>query len=313
MKKVERSATPRVLFAILLSFTFLLNLRPMTSSAGTTLSTLNLRSESQLRTEAGLYDAAIREISRVATMKLETIEDLKTANAILRKHAPNLAFSRPKLVVTGLGDPTFVGALRERTRDSKATDSFALDVARDPNSILKLNGASSLADRTVRSVEADIALLRKVVERLKKTSDDMRSKTTPHHSVSRKVLGVSSIVESGSADTGNNTRSFTPDFPNNRVVILIAIAVVAIPPFAMALTGPATRADGVLLSEALIIKINTNIGAEKGIDVVAECRDRAAENFSRCLEGQSVGPFVIVNETACLNHYLLDLAACMGL
>lgn len=85
MKKVEQSAAPRALLAILLLLTFILYPRTMITSAGLAFATLNLRSKSQLRTEAGRYDTAIREIGELATIKLETIEDLKGANAIVRK------------------------------------------------------------------------------------------------------------------------------------------------------------------------------------------------------------------------------------
>ena len=46
-------------------------------TAAPTTPTLNLKSQSQLKSEAALYETAIREIGTIANMKLSTAEELK--------------------------------------------------------------------------------------------------------------------------------------------------------------------------------------------------------------------------------------------
>src|SRR6185369_2905796 len=97
-------------------------------------------------------------------------------SALLAKQIPNLRFNRSKLAQIGLSDSTFAGAVRERTKDSKTTDVFVREVAADPTSIMKLSGASALADRMQRKVDSDVALIRKVADRLKQAAADIKSK-----------------------------------------------------------------------------------------------------------------------------------------
>src|SRR6476660_8756407 len=142
-----------------------------------------IRSESQLRTEASLYDAAIADIQKGISIKLETADDLKAANALLKKAIPNLRFNRSKLVVLGMSDSTFSSAVKERTRDSKTTEEFARVLANDPNEILKLNGATTLQSRLTRSLESDVTLLQNVAARLKKAADAVKAKTNANHPI----------------------------------------------------------------------------------------------------------------------------------
>ncbi len=298
MKKLAGSTTLRNLTATLVAITLVFDPQTKIQSAAPITETVKFCSESQLRTEAGLYDAAISEISRVATMKLESLDDLKAANAIIGKHLSNLRYNRPKLVVMGLGDSTFIGALREKTRDSSATDAFALEIAKDPNAILRLNGASSIRDRLTRKLDSDIVLLRRVADRLKNAGEAIKARIKPNHSAGKKG-------ESGTNDPRGvaSAGSLLPTFHKDDVIVLIAIGVIYFPGVAIALAGPITLVGGVALGATLIGKLVTNIGTEEGRDKLAECQKQVTERLERCVEaGKDLccGLDIINESTPCL-------------
>ncbi len=304
MKEFARFAISKALIAIFLSFTFMLCPRLMITSARSAQEQLKLRSQSELRTQAGLYDTAIREIGRVATMQLETIDDLKTANSIIRKHSHNLRYSRPKLVVMGLADSTFVAALKEKTRDTQSTNAFALELSRDENAILKLNGASALADRITRSVKADATLLRRVSERLKKVSDDVKARIKPHHVVSSEVLSKSLEVENSSKSKGSSVAPMPER--GFEAIVLVAVGAVMFPVLGVAIVG-------IALGAVLVGKLITTIGTDEGRDRMAECQNNADAKHSSCVEaGKDLCcGLAVVNEAACTAVFLLESAACL--
>ncbi len=310
MKKLSRSTTSRALTATFLSFTFLPSPQMMISPARSAQEPLKLRSASQLRTEASLYDTAIREIGRVATMKLETIDDIKAANSIIKQHVRNLRYSRPRLAVMGFGDSTFVGAVRERTRDSKSTEAFALELAKDPNAILKLSGASFLKDRIVRSVETDIALLKKVAERLKKASDDIKAKIKPHHAPPTKSEVWSSGLRGVRSWSGDNAASIpasTLEISTKGVIsVLIVVALVMNP-------GLLVNLPGLALAGTAIANMIENFGTEEGRDRIAKCLDSQDEEYTSCVErgrGLCCG-LDILWEASCVADLILGNAFCL--
>ena len=143
------------------------NQLPLAAFSAAAVVKLNLKSESQLKSEAALYDRAIYEIGQLQTMSVVTVDDLKKVNTILERQIPNLRFNRSNLTDIGLGESAFVAAAKVRTLDKKAAEEFANEPGRDPNAIFKLNGATSLGDRMERSLETDTTMLRRVAGRLK--------------------------------------------------------------------------------------------------------------------------------------------------
>ncbi len=242
MKNPAKSTTSKTFLAILLSFTFPLFPRMLISSAQPAADTLKLRSESQLRTEASLYDTAIREISRVATMRPDTVENLKAANTILDKQFRNLKYNRSKLAVMGFNDTTFLNAVKERMRDSNTINAFVLELVQDPNSILKLSGAASLGDRIARSVETDAALLRRVAERIKKASEDIRARTKQHHATNREGLQVDPNLRRGGVGS-----TFMQNSKGLEAVILVGVVNILFPIAGTTLVGIA--AGGFLIAK----------------------------------------------------------------
>jgi hypothetical protein len=187
-----------------------------------------LKSESQLRSEAALYDGAIREIERIANLKLAVPEESKKAQAILDKQVPNLRFSRSKLVALGLSDASFASAIKAKAPDKKAADPFAQELARDNKAILKLSGAQSLADRIRKSVAEDTAKLRRIAELLKQAGAEIRAKK--HHAVKANSSAPDFV---GGRDVFASARpSSPPDSVSDTLVtvLVIAVAVIVVPP-----------------------------------------------------------------------------------
>ncbi|PWT94236.1 MAG: hypothetical protein C5B55_03030 [Blastocatellia bacterium] len=260
-----------------------------------------IRSEAQLRSEASLYDAAINDIRKGTSIKLDTANDLKAATALLNKAIPNLRFNRSKLIVSGMSDTTFVGAVKERTRDAKSTEEFARALAGDQNEILKLNGATALQSRLARSLDADVTLIRSVSDRLKKAADAVKAKTNANHAGSRSYL------------SSETTTSPTPPGILLDIITLqlVAIAVVVQPAIFLVLVGTGLGSTLVIVGAAVLVaKIIGNVATDKGRDKLAECEDSAQKNFNDCMATANAFDFVIVS-TYCTAAYLASAAACL--
>ena len=82
MKKFKNPFIVAVLAGSLLSQFLVTYSQPTVT---TVITASDIRSESQLRTEASLYDAAIADIQKGISIKLETADDLKAADALLKR------------------------------------------------------------------------------------------------------------------------------------------------------------------------------------------------------------------------------------
>jgi len=304
MKKILKPATFRALIATVVSFSFIIY--PRVGTAPTVMAAgIDLRSESQVKSEAALYDSAMRTIEQGLTIKLENLDDLKAVNALLAKQIPNLKFNRSKLAEIALSDTTFVGAVGQRVKDSKAADSFASELATDPNTILKVNGASALADRLQRKVETDVALIRRVATRLQQAGADLKAKIKQAHA---NRLGV---------ELSTNIIPPAPGAPMVRldgVVFLVVVAAIAFPGLALALvvlaTGPLAPA---IVAGFLIVKLVENLGTDEGKDKVAACQKAADEKYQSCMKAgaDACCGLAIVNAEACLATWMFDSAGCL--
>jgi len=254
-----------------------------------------IKSEAQVRNEAALYDTALREISRVTTMSLDTAENLKRANDIVKKQVPNLKFKRSKLLAMGLSNATFVSAVKAKTADDKSTRAFAEDLLKNPSSITKLNGASALGSRMAQSVDTDNALLQRVSDQLKQASTALKAKLKAHHSPHFETAmrinepGLSSLNEA------------------SEWVILVSVALIFSPLLPVMVPLSAELVVGALFVQAVI-----NVVTEDGRDKVAECLKQAQSDFESCDASANALPFGlnIAAEAACLTGYLLATAGC---
>ncbi|PWT94237.1 MAG: hypothetical protein C5B55_03035 [Blastocatellia bacterium] len=270
-----------------------------------------LRTESQLRSEASLYDAAIREISKGTTIKLDTVDDLKAAIGLFSKQIPNLKYNRSKLVVLGLSDSTFVNAVKERTRDSKTTDAFAKELANDPNSVLTLNGASALRSRLGQALDSDVTLLRTVAARLKKASADLKTKIKANHSNARPDLTAHDpSLESVEA------RLASPQDASYTTTVVAIVTLVYVPGAFTLVAALAILASGPLslVGAAFILgKLVENVGTDSGRDKIAQCEDQAKKTYDACrvdADKQCCG-LAVLFEADCLSDWLINSAACL--
>ena len=291
---------------------------------------INLKSESQLRSEAALYDTAIREIGRISSMKLANPDESKAAIAILKKQIPNLRFNRSKLIALGLSDSSFRSAVKSRTNDKKSSEEFAAELAKDRTAILKLNGAQSLKDGMLRAVESDASMLRKISDQLKQGAADIRAKAKSHHAVR-----TNPALTTKSADVEINTgASSTPSLKGNEgevITLVVVCAFIVSPPLGVALvllsvnsptlTIPVAAAESVAVYAAeLLLAIKAGSGTDQQKDEIQACVDRAQAACDKCVADAATlivpftepitFPLYLAAADLCFAQQLLDLLLC---
>ena len=271
------------ILAVVLALPGALTIRSTATSAP---AALNLKSQSQLKSEAALYETAIREIGTIVNMKLSTPEELKKANDIVGKHVRNLKYGRSKLVVLGLADGAFVNAVKERAKDEKSAEAFVLELEKDPSSILKLAGAESLKSRVEQALATDNTLLKNVAQKLKRSAEEVKSTIKRHHA--------------------KNSNPVRYDW---RLDLLIYVAFVVNPVVAAVV---AANVIPVVIVASLAARLATNIGTEEGRNKVAACMDAIDKQYQNCLAAAAQLPlgFNFAAEAVCYADWLLDAAAC---
>src|SRR5262245_58865647 len=135
--KVAASRTFRTMTASALCMTFVIYPALRTSTANVIYTATDLKTEAQVRSEASTYEAAIKAIASITSLKLENPDELKKAIAIVNREGPNLRFSRSKLVVVGLSDSTFINAVKKRSPDKAAAEALIREVSADPKAVLR--------------------------------------------------------------------------------------------------------------------------------------------------------------------------------
>lgn len=247
---------------------------------------LSLKSQSQLKSEAALYETAIREIGTIANMKLSTPEELKKANDIVAKQIRNLKFGRSKLISLGLADGVFVEAVKAKAKDEKSAEAFVLELGKDPSSILKLAGAESLKSRVERALETDNTLLKNVAQKLKRSAEEVKSTLKQHHA-----------------------KNYSPVRYDWRLDLLIYVAFVVNPVVAAVI---AANVIPVVIVASLAARLATNIGTEEGQNKVAACMDGIDKQYQNCLAAAAQLPlgFSVAAAAVCYADWLLDAAAC---
>lgn len=256
-----------------------------------------LKSESQIRSEASLYDAAIREISRIETMKITTVDDLIPIKAILQRHLRNIKFSRSKLISLGLQETSFINAAKARTSDSKKAEEFARELATDDQSIYKLTGAQTLKDKIKRSAESDAAMLRRVADYVSRLSAQIKEKPA-HHALSSTVAKA------------DPQREAVVNVIAAVVVtsVIVSVVIIACPPLALAIPYLVATAAGTAIYVgllALVANATENAGTEEGRNKAAECSARAERVFDNCV---ATTPMILLPK--CLLNWTAETVKC---
>ncbi len=295
--------------------------RAVTTVNRPTPTDLKLRSESQVRTEADWYNTAIREITRASSLDLKQPQNLKTANSIFEKHVPNLRYNRSKLVSLGLSDSSFISAVRAKVRDKITAEQLAVDLVKDPTLIFRVSGGQSLADRVRRSLEADATKLRQISTQLQQASLDIKETTKNHHA--SRTVKANSTLESHPT-TGS---LLVPELTAVDIaVIVVVVAVIAVPPLGFALLHTANAIAGVTLLAAAIVataelvvaagvligRLISNLGTEEGQDKIAACQRQVDTQYRRCMRAAAgMGIFRGAAELACYAEWLVSSGACL--
>lgn len=265
---------------------------------------VSLKSESQVKSEAGLYDAAIREISRVETMKLTTADDFNRLKALLERHVPNLKFSRSKLVAIALSEAALISAAKTRTSNQASTDEFARELAADSQSIFRLSGGTAAKDKINRSVEADITMLNRVAEKVRRAAAEFKDKSPDHHPILR------SITEAPVQRTVLRTTLTTVMVAS----LVISAVMIACPPLALAIPVLTAAAIGGFITAAILTgasvlfaRVSANVGTEEGRDRLGECIEVANRKYDTCV---TENPLVALTG-GCLAAWLIDSGICL--
>jgi hypothetical protein len=306
---MKNFATPikvRAVVAAALCFSFIfypqLRLSSVQAAAGIAA---DVKSESQLRSEASRYDAAIRAIGGIATMKFNTPEDIKNAVVVLNRERPNLRFHRSKFVLIGISDSAFVSALRRKFPTKAAAETFGKQLTADTKLANTVDGAEALKTRIRQSIESDTATLRRAADRLREAAARFKRaqlSPAPGSTGAFRVLRAG-FMESPEMSALTETPGMPTIDPLSIVIIVVAI-----------------------IGYSLIIYQGLRwfgpyygIGTEEDKDQVADCQNATDTRYNQCVaEAQDLPsgfPFFVreVAVAACYADWLARQAACLTL
>lgn len=290
VKAIALPFTLRAVVATVLCASFVMHpqLQVVTTKAAPVT---EIKSDSQYKNEASLYEGALRAIAGIATMKLDTPDELKQALAIFDRARPNLMFFSSKLVVIARNDPTFSNAVKKKTSTKQAAQTFLAALKADPKIVSELDGAASLTTRLQQIAQADAASLRRVAERLKEVAEKIKktSQAKASHDLSLTINLIRAGFKTSSTGSANPSTMPTPDVIVG--LILFAAAVVLIIIVFKEFTAPPAGPDPV--AECLLGPIN--------------------ERYQRCLNDASNLPFPLDSaaKAVCVAAYLAETAACL--
>lgn len=304
MKKIATSITLRAGVATALCLSFILYPQWRCAAAATaTGSSADVKTESQLRAEASRYDGAIRAISEIGTMKLDTGGDLARAVTILDREAPNLKLHFSKYVALALSDSTFSGAVKRKLSDRATAETVLKQMSADRKTVLTLDGAASVKARIERSAASDAAVLRRAGERLQDAAERIRKagpgSTAPRVGTERGFqLLRANFVETEQPSVAPAAMTAALVDP----VTVIAIVYVAVVVIAVVVYG------------AAIVK---NVSTEEGRDAIADCQDGADESLINCKAAANNLPSGFptfqreVVRAGCYGRWLIAQAECL--
>lgn len=304
MKTINTSVWVRVVIATALCLSFVvypqLRLSSVHASAGPAA---DVKSESQLRSEASRYDAAIRAIGGIASMKLDTPEDIKNAVVVLNRERPNLRFHRSKFVLIGINDSAFVSALRKKFPTKAAAETFGKQLTADTKLANTVEGAETLKTRIRQSIDSDAATLRRAADRLKEAAARFkRAQLSPAPG----STGGFNVLKAGFIDVSKT--SAVPETPGMPIIDPLSVVIIVVAVIAYSL---------IIYQGLKWYGPSIGIGTEEDKDQVADCQNATDDRYSRCLNEASDLPsglpFFVreVAQAACYADWLSRQAACL--
>lgn len=291
MKAMVNSISIRLMLAGAILITFVMNPR-VTRAEATPFS--NLKSESQLRSEASRYDNALRAIGDVASMKLEDASEMQKALAILDRERPNLQLLRSKLITVGLSDSTFTSSAKKAAPDKAAAVALAKELSANPRAVVKINGAQGLANQLQQILQNHASTLRRTAERLKQASATYKKSS---------ALGGQKVFTNTSAHLV--LANFSPGNKDSRAFRTSEI--------------PLQEAISDLILTALILVVAVVFYVwviakliSAGEECATDCQTKADRDYNACNAAakQQIFPLNLAAEAACYSEWLATQAAC---
>lgn len=126
-----------------------------------------LKTVAELRAEAGQYDAATRDISKLLNIQLETENDFDQARVVAEKAAPGLKFQISRLIVMSLDNTTFINGIRAKLKDKTTAQNLVSEITSNPAAVLKLDGAQALKSQFAAKIQASSDLFVKILDRIR--------------------------------------------------------------------------------------------------------------------------------------------------
>lgn len=243
--------------------------------------TIDLKAETQYRSEAGRYDSAVNAINGIASMTLDTPDQLKRALDILDRERPNLKLHRSMFIVMAISDATFSNGIKKKAPDKKAAEALVKELSANPRSVLKFEGAESLKTRMQRRVQADAAIMARAAERLKEGADRI-TKTRVKAGPSLETRGDINIVRAGF--TTVNQPIEIRDYAGSPVQVEIAIFTIVVALFA---------ATVIIGFAALFGEVIGRLFRIDNEEALAQCQQEVDDRYSACVTRADREPFPI--------------------
>jgi hypothetical protein len=128
-----------------------------------------------LEAQARRYDIAMSAVSRIATMRLDTLDQAKAALGLVDGAGADLRHQPTKLLHLIRSDATFGAAVRSACPDAASAGRFAKSLRADPGAVFALDGGAAVALRVRESLQADGRTMARIAHRFKEARRRMRA------------------------------------------------------------------------------------------------------------------------------------------
>jgi hypothetical protein len=250
---------------------------------------------SQIRSEAERYQRALNAISGISTMKLDTIEDLKKANEIMRTFMPDVSLVRSKLILIGLNDQAFTAEIKKRGTNKETAEKYVKELRGNPNEVTKLNGAAELKAKMAGALKGDAAILKSAGTHLKDAADRLKAKSVKSaHALAWKNQFN---LEAPSHDLTKNSDPSAPNTPQVEAAIAFVVCLFIV----------------VVVVFAAVGYISAYFTDKERENAVLACTERKMSIGVDCINKAKTAPFPLnlIEEAACRAMAALQVSLCL--
>jgi hypothetical protein len=270
--KGKKTLIVRLTIATMLVLSLAITQWPLPSKSAPVAS-LNLKSASQILSEAKTFDAAIQAINGISSLNLKDDSNLKTVESTLETHVPKLKLVRSKLIAVALNDSTLISDAKAKLSDQKAAEQFAIEVSKDVNAVLKLSGATAVRDRIQSNLQADLAKIQKTAQFIRdnEAARNAAARAELFATISAASMVVVAVIVVVIA-------IMVAVFTFGAAVGIVATAVAA----GVAIVGVTAAVAAGAARLAAAATASAGAAAESAADKVAECAAKADSKYKSC-------------------------------